>query len=109
VNHRAKVVKLTHPQGKLAQLSYVLLEQREDVSLLEIQLHTGRYHQIRAQFSAIGSPIVGDIKYGSKKHFPTQKITLHHARILFPHPITKELISCEKMLSDWKQLLIPLI
>lgn len=108
VKHRAKVVKPTHIQGKLAQLSYNLIEQKEGISLLEIQLHTGRYHQIRVQFSAIGSPIVGDSKYGSKKHFPTQKIALHHARILFPHPITKELISCEKMSSNWEELLAPL-
>lgn len=106
VNHRAKIVHATHIQGKLAKLSYVTLEQKKDFSLVEIQLHTGRYHQIRAQFSAIGSPVAGDVKYGSKKHFPTQKkIALHHARVSFPHPITKAVIICEEFLPDWQTLL----
>lgn len=104
VNHRAKVVKATYSQGKIAQLQYSIVDQKGDFSLVEIKLHTGRYHQIRAQFSYIGSPVVGDVKYGSKKHYFTQKIALHHACMCFPHPITKKVIVCEEIL-DWQKLL----
>ncbi|MGL5263124.1 MAG: RluA family pseudouridine synthase [Candidatus Rhabdochlamydia sp.] len=104
VNHRAKVVKANHVQGKLALLDYIVIERKGDFSLVEIKLHTGRYHQIRAQFSAIGSPVAGDVKYGSKKHLPKQKIALHHGCMSFPHPITKKVIVCEEILLDWQQL-----
>lgn len=104
VNHRAKVVKSNHIQGKLAQLEYSVILEEGDFSLVKIKLHTGRYHQIRAQFSTVGSPVVGDVKYGSKKHLSKQKIALHHACMSFPHPITQEVIVCEEIL-DWQELL----
>ncbi|MDR2539436.1 MAG: RNA pseudouridine synthase [Chlamydiales bacterium] len=105
VHHRAKVVKPNHVRGKLAQLEYSVVLERVGFSLVRIRLHTGRYHQIRAQFSSIGSPIVGDVKYGSKKHLPKQKIALHHAYLSFPHPITQEVIVCEETSRDWQELL----
>jgi len=58
-------------------------------TLLEIQLHTGRYHQIRAQLAAIGCPIAGDEKYGSKIKLPGGAIALHHARLTVIHPVSK--------------------
>lgn len=58
-------------------------------TLLEIQLHTGRYHQIRAQLAAIGCPILGDEKYGSKIKLPDGAIALHHARLTVIHPVSK--------------------
>lgn len=61
-----------------------------EYTLLEIQLHTGRYHQIRAQLAAIGCPILGDEKYGSKIKLPDGAITLHHARLGIIHPVTKQ-------------------
>ena len=64
-------------------------------TLLEIQLHTGRYHQIRAQLAAIGCPILGDVKYGSKVKLPNGAIALHHARLTVIHPVTKEEIVIE--------------
>jgi 23S rRNA pseudouridine1911/1915/1917 synthase len=105
VNHRAKIVKPNHIQGKLAQLEYSIIAEKGDFSLVKIKLHTGRYHQIRAQFSAIGSPVVGDVRYGSKKHLPKQKIALHHACMSFPHPVTKKIITCKEVLVDWQKLL----
>ena len=60
-----------------------------DFTLLEIQLHTGRYHQIRAQLAAIGCPILGDEKYGSKVKLPDGAIALHHARLTVIHPVSK--------------------
>lgn len=59
------------------------------MTLLEIQLHTGRYHQIRAQLAAVGCPIVGDEKYGSKVKLPGGVIALHHARLTVIHPVSK--------------------
>lgn len=64
-------------------------------TLLEIQLHTGRYHQIRAQLAAIGCPILGDVKYGSKIKRPGGAIALHHARLTVIHPVTKAEIVIE--------------
>jgi len=54
---------------------------------VEITLHTGRYHQIRAQFAHIGHPILGDTKYGSTQK--SSRIALHHSKITFEHPISK--------------------
>jgi 23S rRNA pseudouridine1911/1915/1917 synthase len=79
---RARVVSSNTPGAKEATLEY-----RFDGNLLEIRLHTGRYHQIRAQLSAIGCPILGDEKYGAKGK--REGIALHHSRMEFIHPITK--------------------
>ncbi len=64
-------------------------------TLLEIQLHTGRYHQIRAQLAAIGCPILGDEKYGSKIKLSGGAIALHHARLTVIHPVSKAEIVIE--------------
>jgi len=79
-------------EGKKAHLSYCTLKEMADSTLVEVDLHTGRYHQIRAQFAAIGHPICGDVKYGAKKQ-KQEGIDLHHAKLSFPHPITKERIT----------------
>jgi len=84
-SHRAHVGK----EGKKAHLSYAKIQKEKDATLVEITLHTGRYHQIRAQFSHIGHPILGDTKYGAKTS--QGNIALHHAKLTFPHPISKEL------------------
>jgi 23S rRNA pseudouridine1911/1915/1917 synthase len=67
----------------------------DEMTLLEIQLLTGRYHQIRAQLGEIGCPILGDEKYGSKVNLPGGSIALHHARLTVIHPVTKEEIVIE--------------
>ena len=90
----ARIVSKTYPQAKLAKLTYRVIEKRDRVSVLEIDLETGRYHQIRLQLSAIGCPILGDSKYGSKEGFQG-RIALHHARFQIPHPTTKELLTFE--------------
>src|SRR5579871_6098423 len=64
--YRARVVDPSRSQAKLARLQYLQVEKRGERTLVEIQLETGRYHQIRAQMAAMGCPIVGDRKYGSK-------------------------------------------
>ena len=57
---------------------------------LEINLHTGRHHQIRAQLAAIGSPIKGDLKYGFDRSNPDGGIHLHARKLVFVHPVSKE-------------------
>ncbi len=61
--------------------------------LLEINLETGRHHQIRCQLSVSGHPIKGDLKYGSKRSNPNGGIHLHAVKIEFDHPVTKETLS----------------
>ena len=86
--HRARVVPRTHSEGKQALLRYRLLKEKEGKKLVEIELLTGRYHQIRAQFSAIGCPIIGDAKYGSTLSWKGEGIALHHCRLQFIHPVS---------------------
>jgi len=77
--------------GKECKLRYRTLQQVNHCSLIEIQLETGRKHQIRAQLSSRRFPILGDIKYGAKTSFPNG-IALHAWRLTFSHPTTKERI-----------------
>ncbi len=84
-----KSVVSTERHGKRARLSYRVLERKQGTALVEITLHTGRYHQIRSQFSIVGAPILGDKKYGSHMQFTGSGIALCHSTILFPHPISK--------------------
>jgi 23S rRNA pseudouridine1911/1915/1917 synthase len=76
--------------SKLASLDYKIIKELNNYFALEINLHTGRHHQIRAQLSAIGSPIKGDLKYGFDRSNPDGGIHLHARKLLFVHPITKE-------------------
>lgn len=95
--HKARVVTASHPEGKLARLHYTVVKQKEDSALVEIDLETGRYHQIRAQFSAIGCPVIGDSKYGSSLSPQDDRILLHHGRLKFTHPVTKDPLSFENL------------
>jgi len=79
--------------GKKAVLNYKIVQSSNKYTLLEITLSTGRFHQIRAQLSAIGSPIVGDVKYGFKRTTPDSSIFLQSYHLSFIHPITKENIA----------------
>ena len=78
-----------------AELDYTVLAHSERYSLLEIELHTGRHHQIRAQLSHIGHPIKGDLKYGAKRSEPDASICLHARRLEFEHPVTHEQVLVE--------------
>jgi 23S rRNA pseudouridine1911/1915/1917 synthase len=88
-DYHAKVVEENHPQGKKALLTYRVLKRKKGRTLLEIELGTGRYHQIRLQLAAVGHPIWGDRKYGSQKKYEAEAIALHHRRLQLPHPISK--------------------
>ncbi len=91
--YRANVTTKKDPKAKEALLDYIVVSCDEKSALLEIQLHTGRYHQIRAQLAAIGHPIIGDKKYGAHKNLET--IALTHVHVSFIHPVTKQSVSCQ--------------
>lgn len=93
--HCACIVSEHHQGAKRARLHYRLLKQEGSFSLLEITLETGRYHQIRAQLAAMGWPIKGDKKYGAAGELEGGGIALHHRKISFPHPITRQLLTIE--------------
>lgn len=78
--------------AKEAKLSYRLLTASERYYLLEVNLMTGRKHQIRVQLSAIGCAVKGDLKYGDKRSNPDGSICLHARRIQFTHPVSGKLI-----------------
>lgn len=78
------------PNSKKGILSYKLLRSFNAYHLLEIQLETGRHHQIRAQLSKIGTVIKGDLKYGAKRSNPNGGIHLHARKLVIHHPTKKE-------------------
>jgi len=81
------------PGAKEARLKYRLLTSAENYHLLEVQLFTGRHHQIRCQMAAIGCPIKGDLKYGAPRSNPDGSISLHARSVSFIHPVKKEEIT----------------
>ena len=88
---------------KLARLRYRLLRETERYHLVEVELLTGRHHQIRCQLAAIGCPIKGDLKYGAPRSNPDGGISLHARSIRFEHPVRREEIAVEAPV-DWVQL-----
>lgn len=76
--------------SKLASLSYKTLVKLDNYTLLEIDLHTGRHHQIRAQLAALGSPIKGDLKYGFDRSNADGSISLHARSLAFTHPVQQK-------------------
>lgn len=93
-DHRAIIARASDKEAKHARLEYQVKHFREHSTVVIIDLETGRYHQIRAQFSAIGHPIVGDRRYGSKLG-DGQSIHLHCAELGLEHPVTKEVLTFE--------------
>jgi 23S rRNA pseudouridine1911/1915/1917 synthase len=92
--------------SKRAELIYRVLASSDHYHLLEVELLTGRHHQIRSQLAQIGSPIKGDLKYGFSRSNPDGGISLHARSAKFVHPVTNEevLIIAEPPLIDplWK-------
>ena len=89
--------------GKEAKLKYTLIQTTERYFLLEIQLFTGRHHQIRCQLSHMGCPIKGDLKYGAKRSNPDGGISLMARRIQFIHPVKKTEVDVTAPVPDsWK-------
>ena len=95
------------PESKKASQDYAIIKQLDNYTVLEINLHTCRHPQIRAQLSAIGSPIKGDLKYGADRSNPDGGIHLHARKLVFIHPVTKEeIISTAPVPNDpvWKSV-----
>jgi len=88
-NNTSKAHKNPVPESKEARLSYRTLKALDRYSLVEIDLHTGRHHQIRSQFSAIGHPVKGDLKYGAARSNPNGGIDLHARELTIEHPVKK--------------------
>ncbi|UGS22647.1 RluA family pseudouridine synthase [Flavobacterium channae] len=91
-NNTSKAHLKEVPDSKKASLSYQIIKKLDNYFVLEIDLHTGRHHQIRAQLQAIGCPIKGDLKYGFDRSNPDGGIHLHAKKLVLKHPVSKEII-----------------
>lgn len=87
--NKSYIAKLHTNNAKQAVLEYKTLVRGENYTLLEVNLETGRHHQIRCQLAAIGCPVKGDLKYGAKRSNPDGGICLHARKIEFIHPVSK--------------------
>ena len=89
-NNKAIIFTKPTEGAKEAILTYNIIKTLDNYLLLEIDLETGRHHQIRAQLSKIGASIKGDLKYGAPRSNPDGGISLHARKLEFIHPVTKE-------------------
>ena len=89
-NNTSKAHLKEVPESKKAILDYKIIQKLDNYYVLEINLHTGRHHQIRAQLTAIGCPIKGDLKYGFDRSNQDGGIHLHARKLAFIHPVSKE-------------------
>lgn len=91
-NNKAIVFTKPTDEAKKAVLTYTIIKVLDNYQLLEVDLETGRHHQIRAQLSKIGLPIKGDLKYGAPRSNQDGGISLHARKLEFIHPVTRERI-----------------
>ena len=106
-NNKTYVSHTPADGAQKAVLDYKLLAKTDYYCLLEVNLHTGRKHQIRAQLSAMGCPIRGDLKYGDRRSNPDGGISLQSHRIVFEHPVSKKIIDLVAPIPDdnlWRAL-----
>ncbi|MCC7050449.1 MAG: RluA family pseudouridine synthase [Bacteroidia bacterium] len=92
-NNTSKAFNKEIKGSKLAELIYTVINSSDNYYLLEIELLTGRHHQIRAQLAAINCSIKGDLKYGSPRSNNDGSIHLHAQKVVFTHPVKKEEIT----------------
>jgi len=97
---RMESVPAGHPPAQLARLSYTRLAETAAGTWVEVQLETGRKHQIRVQFTALGHPVLGDRKYGATHSFP-HGIALHSRQLRLQHPVTKAELEFTADLPDY--------
>ena len=105
--NKSYIAKPNANNAKMAILDYHTLIRGENYTLLEVNLETGRHHQIRCQLAAIGCPVKGDLKYGAKRSNPDGGICLHARKIEFIHPVSKQPICITAPVPDdslWQQL-----
>lgn len=91
-NNKSYISSSTENGALKAVLDYRVISESDNYHLIEVELHTGRKHQIRVQLSSIGCPIKGDLKYGYQRSNPDGGISLQSHRIVFVHPVSGELI-----------------
>ena len=106
-NNKSTVFTKETDASKKAILHYSVIKKLDNYSLLEIDLETGRHHQIRAQLAAIGCPIKGDLKYGFDRSNPDGGIHLHARKLVLTHPVTKEIVTFEATVPNdvvWKAI-----
>lgn len=101
-NNHVKAFAQPVKEGKEAVLEYLVLEVRRGQSLIEVNPHTGRPHQIRVQLSSLKTPIVGDTKYGASGPNPDFSICLHAWKLQFEHPVTGVPVTISAPCSFWK-------
>lgn len=99
-NNKSTAYSKPTSDAKKAILHYVVKKQLERYSLLEIELETGRHHQIRVQLAATGKSIKGDLKYGFDRSNKDGSISLHARKVSFAHPVSKETILIEAPTPD---------
>lgn len=105
--NKSYIAKPGTKDAKQAVLTYRTLAKGEHYTLLEVNLETGRHHQIRCQLAAIGCPVKGDLKYGAKRSNPDGGICLHARQIEFIHPVSKQPICITAPIPEdslWQQL-----
>jgi len=106
-NNTARAYDREVPGSKQAILDYRVIGHSDRYWLLEVDLHTGRHHQIRCQLAKMGCPIRGDLKYGAPRSNPDGGISLHARRLWFEHPVSHQLIDLTAPVPDerlWLQI-----
>lgn len=98
--NKSFVYDTQRPNAKLAELDYRLIGQTDNYYLIEVDLKTGRHHQIRCQLSNMGCHIKGDLKYGARRSNPDGGISLLARRVTFVHPVSKKTINVEAPLPN---------
>ena len=102
------IVSHTEKEGYVkAELSYKIVRQLTNYTVLEVELYTGRHHQIRAQLSANGTVIKGDLKYGARRSNRDGSISLHSYKVAFEHPVTHRPVEVTAPLSGEMAKLLP--
>jgi 23S rRNA pseudouridine1911/1915/1917 synthase len=91
--NKSFVVEASHNGSSFAELEYKVIAHSDNYFLLEVELHTGRHHQIRVQLADIGCPIRGDLKYGYHRTNPDGSLSLHSRKTEFIHPVKNEKIT----------------
>ncbi len=103
--NKSYIARTPRADAKLARLHYRMIDRTDRYWLVEVELLTGRHHQIRCQLSGLGCPIKGDLKYGAPRSNPDGGISLHARSISFVHPVRKEEITVTAPCpSSWKGL-----
>jgi 23S rRNA pseudouridine1911/1915/1917 synthase len=92
-NNTSKAHSKEVPESKKSSLHYTIFKELDHYFALEVDLQTGRHHQIRAQLQAIGCPIKGDVKYGARRPNADKSISLVARNITFKHPVSGEMVS----------------